>query len=79
MNNDQITQKVIRIIREILDTEEEICPQNSLVDDYGINSLESLKIITEIENIFQIKMTGEMLFKLDTVQDLIDIIGQLRG
>ena len=74
MNREQITQKVIGIIAEILDTEEEINLENSLVDDYGVNSLESLKIIAEIENAFQIKITGEMLFRLDTVQDLVDIV-----
>ena len=70
----KIREKIITVISDVLESEEEIRPEDSLVDDYGINSVESLKILAEIEAAFGIRITGKMLFGVDTVQDLIDTV-----
>ena len=74
MNQQDVTEKVISIIRNILDCEEEILPENSLMDDFGMNSLESMRIIASLEETFQIKISGKMLFRVDTVQDMAELI-----
>lgn len=74
MNQQDVTEKVISIIRDILDCEEEILPENSLMDDFGMNSLESMRIIASLEETFQIKISGKMLFHVDTVQDMAELI-----
>lgn len=74
MNQQDVTEKVISIIRDILDCEEEILPENSLMDDFGMNSLESMRIIASLEETFQIKISGKMLFRVDTVQDMAELI-----
>ena len=71
---NNVSEKLISLIKDILDYDEEIHPEDSLVDDYGINSIESLKLIARIENIWGIEITGEMLFNIDTVQDMIDVV-----
>ena len=77
MNQQDVTEKVISIIRDILDCEEEILPENSLMDDFGMNSLESMRIIATIEKTFQIKVSGKMLFHVDTVQDMAELVFSL--
>lgn len=77
MNQQNVMEKVISIIGDILDCEEEILPENSLMDDFGMNSLESMMIIASLEETFQIKISGKMLFYVDTVQDMAELIFSL--
>lgn len=74
IDKNHVAEKLLSIISDVLEYEEEIHPDDSLVDDYGINSLESLKLIAEIEDVWGIEITGEMLFHIDTVQDMIDTV-----
>ena len=53
---------------------EEIKLESNLKDDLGIDSLSSIELALEIESEFDIKIEDEELMKLQTVQDVIDII-----
>ena len=54
--------------------EEEIKPEPKLNDDLGIDSLAAVELALELENEFDIRIEDEELAKLETVQDVIDII-----
>lgn len=54
--------------------EEEIKPEVKLNDDLGIDSLAAVELALELENEFDIRIEDEELAKLETVQDVIDII-----
>lgn len=54
--------------------EEEIKPETKLNDDLGIDSLAAVELALELENEFDIRIEDEELAKLETVQDVIDII-----
>lgn len=54
--------------------EEEIKPEAKLNDDLGIDSLAAVELALELENEFDIRIEDEELAKLETVQDVIDII-----
>ena len=43
-------------------------------DDLGIDSLAAVELALELENEFDIRIEDEELAKLETVQDVIDII-----
>ena len=45
-----------------------------LNDDLGIDSLAAVELALELENEFDIRIEDEELAKLETVQDVIDII-----
>lgn len=77
MTDQTIAEKTISLLRDILDCEEEILPEASLVDDYGINSMESMILLSQIERTWNIRMSGKLLYRIDTVRDLIDTIGSL--
>lgn len=47
---------------------------NSTAKDLGIDSLEMLNYIVEIEEKFEIKISDDDLFKIETISDLILIV-----
>ena len=60
--------------------EEEIKPEAKLNDDLGIDfSLAAVELALELENEFDIRIEDEELAKLETVQDVIDIIEAKRS
>ncbi|MFV0382378.1 MAG: acyl carrier protein [Breznakia sp.] len=46
----------------------------NLKDDLGIDSLAAVELALELENEFDVRIEDEELAKLETVQDIIDII-----
>ncbi|WBB32613.1 acyl carrier protein [Parvimonas micra] len=68
-------EKVREILVESLNIEgSEVVPTARLNEDLGIDSLSSIELALEIELEFDIKIEDEELMKLQTVQDVIDII-----
>lgn len=68
-------EKVREILVESLNIEgSEVVPTARLNEDLGIDSLSSIELVLEIESEFDIKIEDEELMKLQTVQDVIDII-----
>ena len=54
--------------------EEEIKPEAKLNDDLGIDSLAAVELALELETEFDNRIEDEERAKLETVQDVIDII-----
>ena len=68
-------EKVREILVESLNIEgSEVVPTARLNEDLGIDSLLSIELALEIESELNIKIEDEELMKLQTVQDVIDII-----
>jgi acyl carrier protein len=51
-----------------------ITPQANLRDDLDIDSLSAVELALELETTFDIRIEDEELGKLETVQDIIDIV-----
>ena len=74
MNND-VQQRVIKAIAEVLErNEEEIRLDASLRDDLGFNSLQQMTLFILLEDEFQRTMPPEDLMGIVTVKDIIDLI-----
>ena len=54
--------------------EETITPEANLKDDLGIDSLAAVELALELETEFDIRIEDDELAKLETVQDIINII-----
>ena len=68
-------EKVKEILVETLNIEgSEVVPSARLNEDLGIDSLSSIELALELESAFDVKIEDEELVKLQTVQDVIDII-----
>ena len=68
-------EKLQKIIAEVMnDSEEEIRPETTFVDDLGADSLDVFQIIMGIEEEFDIEIDNEEAEKIKTVQDAADQI-----
>lgn len=69
-------EKLQMIIAEVLSVKaEEIRPELSFIDDLGADSLEIFQIIMGIEEEFDIVLEDDMIKQIDTVEDVLKIIG----
>lgn len=68
-------EKVREVLVEALNIDaEDIVPSAKLNDDLGIDSLAAVELALELESEFDIKIEDEELAKLETVQDIVEII-----
>ena len=54
--------------------EEKITPEASITDDLGIDSLDSVEIVLELESAYDIKIEDEEIQNLKTVGDIMKLV-----
>jgi acyl carrier protein len=75
MQNEEIIQRINRLlVEEIEIDEEQISPAANLKDDLGIDSLDFVDLFVIIENNFGIKMKAEEMTGIKTLQDFYNYI-----
>lgn len=75
MTKQDIFLKVALIIEDETEiTQEEIQEDSMLMDDLELSSLETMIIVTTIEETFHIRLHEEDWWKLITVKDVVDVI-----
>lgn len=67
-------KKVIAIMQDVCEIEDEITLESRFVEDFGISSLEMFKLISEIEEEFDVSIPTRKLQGIRNVQDLINEI-----
>jgi len=71
-----VADKVKGIIVEQLGVdEEEVTPDASFVDDLGADSLDTVELVMEFEDEFEISIPDEDAEKIQTVGNAVDYIG----
>lgn len=75
MVKDRVCQTILRIIPESI-RPPEVCPENVLREELGMDSLAMLELIVELEDEFSLMIDDEFLFGTaqETVADLIDYV-----
>ena len=63
--------KVIEIMRNVCEIEDEITLESRFVEDFGISSMEMFSLITEIEEEFDVSIPMRKLQGIRVVGDLI--------
>ena len=78
---DNIEERVINIVCEQLGTSrEKINAQTSFINDLGADSLDTVELVMEFEDEFEINIPDEDAEKIQTVGDAIKYIGdKLQG
>ena len=56
MDREEILEKLIPIIREVMDSQEEIDEETSMQEDLGIDSLDFYNLLGALESAFHIRM-----------------------
>lgn len=70
-------EKLKEIIYSVIDDQDmEITEESEFIDDLGLSSMEFFNLITLIENSYHIKISDRQVQELETVGDIIDIIGE---
>ena len=53
----------------------EVLPETKLIDDLGMDSLDRIELMVELEREFDISLTDEEIEIIETVQQFFDLIG----
>ena len=69
-------QKIIKIIRENIETEVEVCPESNLRNDLALDSFGTLMIINALEEEFHIAIDSADFDNLRTVSDIITALNE---
>lgn len=68
-------EQIKKVLVDALNIDEEtITPEANLKDGLGIDSLAAVELALELETEFDIRIEDDELAKLETVQDIINII-----
>jgi len=72
-------ERIKEIVSEIINTQEEIDPDASFMDDMGLDSLRALEILAAIENEFKINIEPEKLQEMTTLNNVIKLTNEYLG
>lgn len=68
-------EEIKKVLVEAINVDEEkVKPEAKLNEDLGIDSLAAVELALELETEFDVTIEDEELAKLETVQDIIDVI-----
>jgi acyl carrier protein len=72
----EITSKILSIIGQDSSCGKTVRPEDRIVEDLKVDSLDKLMIIHDIEDEFNITVEDNELRSLRVVQDIIDAVGR---
>ncbi len=75
MEREEILERLTGVLREIMcDDNLEVTEESSLMDDIGVDSLEAMELLMDLESEFEITLPEKGAEELVTVKDVIDFI-----
>lgn len=76
-DQEQVQQKVIKIIAEQLSvSEDKVVPEASFTSDLGADSLDTVELVMALEEHFNTEIPDEDAQKIQTVQDAINYVAE---
>lgn len=74
MDREYIEERIIEIIKEILNEDLDVTMESSFIEDLDILSIEVFSMIAEVEDEFEIKIPEKVAAKFIVVGDLVNYI-----
>lgn len=75
MSREEILERLTGVIREIMcDDSVVITEEANLMDDLGLDSLEAMELMMEVENEFGVEIPQDEISSFVKVQDFIDYL-----
>ena len=75
MTNPSVQERVIKIVCDQMGTTpDKITPETSFINDLGADSLDTVELVMEFEDEFEISIPDEDAEKIQTVGDAIGFI-----
>ena len=76
--SDDLLKKIVTIVVDKLDVEEDkVTVDAQFIDDLGADSLDTVELIMEIEEQFEIDIPDEDAEKIQSVKDALDYIKRI--
>jgi len=72
----EINSKILSIISQNAQCGKAIKPEDLIVEDLGVDSLDKIMIIHDLEDEFNVTVEDDELRHIRVVQDIIDAIGK---
>lgn len=73
-----VHKKVLTLIASHINkSEEEIKPEHRLIEDLGLDSLDSMELVMKVEEEFNIRIGDDLVANIKTVKCITDVIGKL--
>lgn len=79
MTNEDLNQKVYRVIRSSTETELELSQDLHLITEMGLSSVEIMLLISDLEDAFDLELPVSELRNVATVGQLCQVIRQEIG
>ena len=77
---EEIEERVKQIIVEKLGVkEEEVRPEAELIANLGADSLDTVELVMEFEKTFNIQISDDVAAEIQTVEDMVNTIVQLKN
>lgn len=76
---DLVTERVLKAIAEVKKIPLERVGATQSLEELGVDSLDAVTMVFDLEEAFQISIPDEKVRSLRTVQDIIDGVRLLRG
>lgn len=75
-----VAERVIEIVAEQLGVEKDkVKPETSFVNDLGADSLDTVELVMELEEEFNVNIPDDAAEKIETVGQAIDFINQAQA
>ena len=79
-DKNEIADRIIEIVAEKMDKpKEEITPEKSFINDLGADSLDTVELMMDIEDEFDLSIPEEEAQKLSTIGDAIKYVQEHAG
>lgn len=80
LSQEEIKEKVIKIVSEQMGVEKsEITLETSFVNDLNADSLDTVELVMEFEDEFELSIPDEEAEKIQTVGHAVEYIGKAQG
>ena len=76
MSKQEILEKVIEIVEEIMEVED-VAEDTHMQEDLGIESMNFYELLGRLEDDFHIRMPEKVLAEVDTVQDIANEVERI--
>lgn len=77
MDQDEIKIKVNELMHRNFEIPfEKLMPESKLMEEFGLDSLDAVDMMVHLEDSLGVKVSGEKLAKIKTLQDIYEIVGQ---
>ena len=83
-NNSNLRELImddfIKMLTDILDvTPDKISPEDNLVEDLNLDSLQMYELVVDMEEVYSIRLTDDCLDSVKIVNEAVDLIYSLAG